>query len=693
MTEATPSAGPMPAPGRPRPGGALRLFLPAAIALPLLVTAAGAWLAWQQAWREAEQEVTHAADASAEYAGRVFDGLLLRIDHANGILAGLSDAGIRAGAADLHARLRRASAAGPLAPDQRAPFIFVYDREGQVLITGSIFPTPRSEGVERREINAGLREPDAPPFLVTPPQVGRITGEPFFAVSRRREGSGNGLLPGAYDGVIAASVYTGDVAAALRRLASEHHGDVMSLVRADGVVLARSLDIRPGTRLPQDGPVMAGLRQEAERISFSGPSGLDGVRRVVAYRRVTGYPVYASAARPHAVILRRWARTVLPLAAAGLPATLALLGLALLVRRGQRDLAAANAGLERRVAARTAALSESEARFRAAVEGAPFPMMLHAEDGEVLALSRAWTAITGYGPASIPTYADWARRAFGAEGAETCLANLAREFAGAAPAVPGEAAVRTSTGERRVWEFHDVPVGTLPDGRRLRLSAAIDITGRREAEERQALLMREVDHRAKNALAVVQAALRLTPREDAHSFAEAVEARIGALARAQVLLAEANWRGADLRSLAEGAMAAFLSSAALAPDAPRAELEGAPVRLAATAAQPISLVLHELATNAVKYGALSAHGGAVRLSWREDRSAGLLRLRWEERGGPPVAARPVRRGFGSRVIEATVRTQLGGQVEQHWAPAGLICDIALPLDRAVMTERSVMAAG
>jgi two-component sensor histidine kinase len=95
----------------------------------------------------------------------------------------------------------------------------------------------------------------------------------------------------------------------------------------------------------------------------------------------------------------------------------------------------------------------------------------------------------------------------------------------------------------------------------------------------------------------------------------------------------------------------------------------------------------------VKYGALSARGGAVVLSWWKDPGAGLLRLRWEERGGPPVAAPPKRRGFGSRVIEATVRNQLGGQVVQHWVPTGLVCDLALPLDRVALAEEDEMAAG
>ncbi|SDC71203.1 HWE histidine kinase domain-containing protein [Belnapia rosea] len=678
-------AAPLPKARTRQPGSsrAMGLLLPAAIALPLLVTASGAWLTWRQVWREAEQEVAHAADASAEYARRIVDGLLLRIDRANDALVGLSDAEIEAREEEVHGRLRRASATGPHGNGQRAPYIFVYDREGRVLVTGNIFPAPRGQAVEREEITTGLRGPDAPPVLIGLVQYGRVTGEPFFTVIRRREEAGNGLPEGSYDGVIAASVYTEDVSAALRRLASKPTGDVLSLIRTDGLVLARSLPIAPGVRIAEGSPLLDALRRGADRASGSGPSRLDGVNRLVAYRRVEGYPVHAAAARPHTTILRRWAMAVLPLLASGVPAALALLALALLVRRGQRDLAAANAGLERHVAARTAALSESEARFRAAVEGAPFPMMLHAEDGTVLALSRSWTGITGYAAEDLPTHAAWARRAFGPERAAARQAALAEEFASGLPADPGELEVRTRQGERRFWEFHDVPVGALPDGRRLRLSAAMDTTDRRRVEERQTLLAREVDHRAKNALAVVQAALRLTPREDAGHFAAAIEARVAALARAQGLLAETNWRGADLRDLAAGALATFLPTTGGTPDAPRAELEGPPLQLAATAVQPISLVLHELATNAVKYGALSTPGGRVRLSWRSDTTAGLLRIRWQEEGGPALSGTPGRRGFGSRILGATIRGQLGGMLEEQWPPSGILCDLALPLARAV----------
>ncbi len=209
---------------------------------------------------------------------------------------------------------------------------------------------------------------------------------------------------------------------------------------------------------------------------------------------------------------------------------------------------------------------------------------------------------------------------------------------------------------------------------------ARDVTERKAAESRQFLLMREVDHRAKNALAVVQAAVRLAPKADAAAFAQAVEGRVAALARAQGLLAETGWSGTSLRLLAERCLAAFLPAGppAALPEAPVCLLSGPPVELAAAATQPLTLALHELATNAVKYGALSVAGGEVHLSWRPDPEAGLLRLRWAERGGPPVRP-PARRGFGSRVIEASMADQLHGRVAEAWEPDGLVCDITLPL--------------
>ncbi|MBL6080205.1 PAS domain S-box protein [Belnapia sp. T18] len=223
----------------------------------------------------------------------------------------------------------------------------------------------------------------------------------------------------------------------------------------------------------------------------------------------------------------------------------------------------------------------------------------------------------------------------------------------------------------------------LADGRPLRVvGVAMDVTERREAEDRLRLLAREVDHRAKNALAVVQAALRLTPKDDAVRYAQAVEGRVNNLARVHNLLAEGRWSGTRLHQLAEGELAPFLPARAGHEErAPRVVLDGPSVLLGPSAAQAISMALHELATNATKHGALSMPGGVVRLSWALDHPAGLLRICWSETGGPLVAAPPERRGFGSRVMEATIRDQLGGAVRRDWTAAGLDCALEVPLGR------------
>ncbi|MBL6453933.1 PAS domain-containing protein [Belnapia sp. T6] len=212
-------------------------------------------------------------------------------------------------------------------------------------------------------------------------------------------------------------------------------------------------------------------------------------------------------------------------------------------------------------------------------------------------------------------------------------------------------------------------------GQALRLAGVSqDVTERREAEQRRTLLMREVDHRAKNVLAVVQSVLRLTRRDDPARFATAVEARVAALARAHTLLAEAGWAGAELRELAGRELAGC-----------PARMEGPRLTIAAAAVQPLAMVLHELAANAAKHGAATRPEGRIALTWRLE--GDRLLLAWTEQGGPPVQA-PARQGFGSRMIEAIVRNQLGGTLEMRWLAAGLDCRISLPAARVVAGEEA-----
>lgn len=207
----------------------------------------------------------------------------------------------------------------------------------------------------------------------------------------------------------------------------------------------------------------------------------------------------------------------------------------------------------------------------------------------------------------------------------------------------------------------------------------VDITARKESEERQALLAQEVDHRAKNVLAVAQSVVWLTRTEDPHAFREAVTGRITAMARAHTLLASENWNGARLRMLVEAELAAYRRVAS-DPTPERVTLTGARVDILPVAVQPLAMTLHELTTNAVKHGALSVIGGRLDVTWMPAQAGGL-RLQWVERGGPRPAGEPGRRGFGTSLVEATVNRQLGGRLRLEWNVEGLTVDLTLPATR------------
>ena len=198
---------------------------------------------------------------------------------------------------------------------------------------------------------------------------------------------------------------------------------------------------------------------------------------------------------------------------------------------------------------------------------------------------------------------------------------------------------------------------------------------RRRAEERQRFLMAELDHRLKNALATAAALAQQTfgDREEKAVFS----GRIDALVKAHALLSEGRWQGASLRRVAEAELAAYRSAAA-----GRILIEGPDVVLPPLPTQSLGLAIHELATNAAKYGALGAPSGRIELRWTlADGPPPLLRVEWLERDGPPVG-RPTRRGFGSRMIEQSVAYELGGLVELDFDPAGVRCVIEIPLGAA-----------
>jgi len=197
-----------------------------------------------------------------------------------------------------------------------------------------------------------------------------------------------------------------------------------------------------------------------------------------------------------------------------------------------------------------------------------------------------------------------------------------------------------------------------------------DITERKRAEERQILLAEEVDHRARNVVAVVQSIMRLTRADSIDDYIGALDGRIGALSNAHRLLAGSRWEGADLTRLVEEEFAPYRASGN-----ERVKSRGPNVLLPPATAQTIALALHELATNAAKYGALSVDPGYVELTWQTE--PGKLELVWTESGGPQIGP-PDRRGYGSRAIVAGIERQLGGLVNFDWQASGLRCTLCVP---------------
>ena len=210
------------------------------------------------------------------------------------------------------------------------------------------------------------------------------------------------------------------------------------------------------------------------------------------------------------------------------------------------------------------------------------------------------------------------------------------------------------------------------DNARLFQSAQREIAERKSAEARLTTLAGEVDHRAKNMLGLVQAMVRLTKAGTLDDYVAALLGRINALAHAHTLLSGSRWTGADLRQIVEDELAPYRRD-----DLP-VTVSGPAVRLALAAAQPIAVALHELATNAVKYGALSAAKGQLSVRWMigADR---WLELTWSETGGPSVQA-PQRSGFGTAAVSRMIKLQLGGEIHMDWRETGLVCTIRIPLD-------------
>jgi PAS domain S-box-containing protein len=351
--------------------------------------------------------------------------------------------------------------------------------------------------------------------------------------------------------------------------------------------------------------------------------------------------------------------------------------------RKTRQLEALNVELEQRVAARTAELEAQTERLRGS------------EERRSLALSAGGMGSWQYEVASDRLeWDDGAYRIYGVDAErfqptlQTVLDMVHPDDRAISPLVAGLAAegpkyqvefrIVRPTGEIR-WCYGSAAITRDAGGVPIRLNGvSVDITERKRTEERQLLLAREVDHRAKNMLAVVLSILRLTRARTTSEFISTVEGRIQALAATHTLLSATRWEGANLRQIVDEELAPYR-----ADQSDRAMADGPPAMLLPATAQAVALALHELATNAAKYGALSTETGRLRLRWWIGKDA--LELEWRETGGPTTAP-PTSQGFGLTIVRSSIEAQFRGSVTYDWRPEGLHCRLSIPHAQIVQPE-------
>jgi PAS domain S-box-containing protein len=322
-----------------------------------------------------------------------------------------------------------------------------------------------------------------------------------------------------------------------------------------------------------------------------------------------------------------------------------------------------------------AAIRETEERFRNMADHAPVLMWVTEADGSCTYLNRAWYEFTGQTEEEALGYG-WLEATHPEDRPEAERVFLDANARQAPFRV--EYRLRRADGAYR-WAIDAAAPRFAKDGHFLGyIGSVVDIHDRRMVEERQQLLIHELNHRVKNTLATVQSLASQTLRNASTpaDAKEAIEGRLLALSRAHDVLTREQWEGADLYEIVEQAVAPYASRGE-----DRLHIRGARVRLSPRMALSLAMALQELATNAVKYGALSNEHGEIRIGWLLDHTQDPVRLllRWEEIGGPPVHT-PSRRGFGSRLIERSLASELNGTARIDFAPKGVVCTVDAALE-------------
>jgi two-component sensor histidine kinase len=632
------------------------------VSLPALVLGAIGVVTWHETWREAERELVRSADAVGEYVLRVLDGHRLAADRVNDLLQGVSNRQMQELEPALHKQLAE------LLPDlPLVQTIAVLDADGLLLLTANVFPVPRPSYFSDREWVRELKSADTARVHIGKVTVSRLDANLFFGVSRRRLIAGQSGHGDDYAGVINISVDPNKLAAGFADLISERN-DAVRLVRADGEILAGLPGfVKPLEPLrPETSPdFFRQAKADVWRSTYLSGSRPDGGRLFVAYRRVPGFPVFATVARGRGAIVERWWTDYSAYLGLGIPAFALVLAMAVFASSRAREAEQASAA----------------ARFHAVFDASPIGMaVVEPETRRVMAVNGTLAKLVGVSEGDLVASGVGLQLLFGAASGGPIGSEIeAARRRGAS----GPIELDLLSAERRRVPVR-ISLSALP-GEPPRIVMTIqDITELRESDARRQLMLREVEHRARNTLALVQAAVRMgaSGTTDVQELARAVEARVAALGRSQSVLTTVGAEGAELRQLIEQEVLPFApQDSSLGRQ--RLVLDGSATRVTAPAAQALTMTFHELATNAAKYGAFSSADGNVRISWQTDPQRGVLVFDWSETNGPVIEERRPRPGFGTRLISTTIEHQLGGKVAWRWGPAALTVEAEVPLQHVL----------
>lgn len=660
---------------RIRQGGALgqplRLLLWSSLILPPLLALFLSWANYERTLQAAHSRALHTATVLREHALRVFDAQTTAMSWIDSRLKGKNWDEI-ANSSEIHGLLS-------LVQSQQTYMdgIWLVAPDGRTVSSADFFPMPPASARDRDYYRV-LREKDVTWLGET--FRGKIKGNLKFSVSRRRSSP-----DGRFDGAIVMTLSLDPFFNFWHETLSSEL-DTASLVRDTGEILVRFPLPETGVA-PKIPPISPFHRRTRDIGTYEFVSVVDGVRRIYAYAKIGEFPVYASIGFAKPQLLAGWWRET------GLMAATAVLAMALLgtaaraaigrdrqladeIRRRARAEKSLVAKEEHVAAIERAerATRRSEEKFRRLYETLTQGVLIENDEGRITSanasaeriLARSAQAIAGRPLEDLHIKLKTDSGEVPLSDSEIYRAAKSGEVMRGL-----EARLELPSGSRHSLVLDAIPQWRGPEDKVSGLYWLIsDVTEERRTQEAQRLLMAEIDHRAKNALAVVQAAIRLTPPDEPARFVAAVEGRISALARAHSLLSASRWEGAGLEQIITEEINAYGCGAV------EVRLSGPKLTIAAMAVQPLGMAIHELASNAAKYGALSGPGGRLDISWKVSDGA-AIHIYWDETAPTPIR-KPQRYSFGSTLIKSSIEDHIQGSIVKHWRRHGLCVEISLP---------------